>query len=290
MKKVFIWGHYPLHSHTHSYIHSSYFKAFKSLGYEVKWVADYPHTNFDYTNSVFFVENSQKTYMPLRSDCKYITHHIDTNYFLEKDIPFNNILKLGNCIQETERFEKIEDLCHWDNSTRTLYQTWGTDLLPSEIDVNDYVKFDWNKPYIHYVAYMYEQGPYWVNEFSNIAKKKHNKEIKGFACSISHEDNRRMIRDSFICPDFRSDWHLQCGYIPCRVQKNISYGQVQGTNSPFIKKAFGDYVVFGGTPETLYDNLVDVASNNKINMREAMQFIKDKHTYINRIKNILKFL
>ena len=28
----------------------------------------------------------------------------------------------------------------------------------------------------------------------------------------------------------------------------------------------------------------------KINMKEAMQFIKDKHTYINRINNILKFL
>jgi hypothetical protein len=80
------------------------------------------------------------------------------------------------------------------------------------------------------------------------------------------------------------------GYIPCRIQKNISYGQVQGTNSPFIKKAFGDYVVFGGTPETLYENLIDAASNNKINMREAMLFIKDKHTYINRINNILKFL
>ena len=29
-----------------------------------------------------------------------------------------------------------------------------------------------------------------------------------------------------------------------------------GTNSPFIKEAFGDYVVYGGTPETLYNNLV----------------------------------
>jgi hypothetical protein len=99
-----------------------------------------------------------------------------------------------------------------------------------------------------------------------------------------------LIRNSFICPDFRSDWHLQCGYIPCRIQKNISYGRVQGTNSPFIKEAFGDYVVYGGTPETLYNNLIDAERGGKINMKEAMQFIKDKHTYINRINNILKFL
>jgi hypothetical protein len=289
MKKIIIWGHYPLHSSTHGYIHNTYYKSFKYLGYEVQWVPNQPIDETNISNTIFFVEDSQKSYMPLKKDCKYITHHIDTNYLLEGGVPYENILKLGNCIQETEKFEKIEDLCHWDQTARTLYQTWGTDLLPHEIDLDNIVKFDWNKPDINYVGMLYEQGPYWIEYFAYCAQK-HNKEIKLFTQSVSDEENRQLIRDSFICPDFRSDWHLQCGYIPCRIQKNISYGQVQGTNSPFIKKAFGDYVVFGGTPETLYENLIDAASNNKINMREAMLFIKDKHTYINRINNILKFL
>jgi hypothetical protein len=287
--KIIIWGHYPLHSSTHGYIHSTYTKAFQYLGYEVNWVPNSPDVDLDFSNSVFFVEDSQKSYMPLRKDCKYITHHVDTKYLIDAGISYENVLKLGNCIQETEKFEKVEDLCHWDNSTRTLYQTWGTDLLPHEIDVDNHVKFDWNKPNINYVGMMYEQGFYWVQTFAYYAKK-HNKEVKLFTQSVSYEENMQLIKDSFVCPDFRSDWHLQCGYIPCRIQKNISYGQVQGTNSPFIKKAFGDYVVFGGTPESLYDNLVEDSLNNKINMREAMQFIKDKHTYVNRINNILKFL
>lgn len=289
MNKVIIWGHYPLHSSTHGYIHDTYYKAFKYLGYEVGWMPDKQIDELNITNVIFFVEDSQKSYLPLKKDCKYITHHIDTNYFVENGISQENILKLGNCIQETEKFEKIEDLCYWDKNTRTLYQTWGTDLLPHEINLDDQVKFDWDKPNINYVGMMYEQGMYWIQYFAHCAQK-HNKEVKIFTQSVSHEENRQLIRDSFICPDFRSDWHLQCGYIPCRIQKNISYGQVQGTNSPFIKKAFGDYVVFGGTPETLYDNLVDAASSNKINIKEAMLFIKDKHTYINRINNILKFL
>ena len=287
--KIIIWGHHPLHSSTHGYIHSTYNKALKYLGYDVNWVPNSSDVNLDFSDVVFFVEDSQKSKMPLRKDCKYITHHIDTKYLVDSGVPYENILKLGNCIQETEKFEKIEDLCHWDNSTRTLYQTWGTDLLPHEINVDNQVKFDWNKPHINYVGMMYEQGQYWIEYFAYYAKK-HNKEVKLFTQSVSDEENRELIRDSFICPDFRSDWHLECGYIPCRIQKNISYGQVQGTNSPFIKKAFGDYVVFGGTPETLYNNLIDAASNNKINMKEAMLFIKDKHTYINRINNILKFL
>lgn len=287
--KVVIWGHYPIHSSTHGYIHNTYNKAFSYLGHDTEWVPNEPVESSEYSNTVFFVEDSQKSHMPLRSDCKYITHHIDTKYFIDAGVPYENVLKLGNCIQSTEVFEKVEDLCHWDESTRTLYQTWGTDLLPHEIDENNPVKFDWNKNDINYVGMMYEQGPYWIQYFAHCAQQ-HNKEVKLFTQSVSDEENRNLIRSSFLCPDFRSDWHLQCGYIPCRIQKNISYGQVQGTNSPFIKKAFGDYVVFGGTPETLYSNLLDAASNSKINMKEAMMFIKDKHTYLNRINNILKFL
>lgn len=287
--KIVIWGHHPLHTSTHGYIHSTYYKCFKYLGYDVLWVPNKPIDDIDFSNTVFFVEDSQKSYMPLRKDCKYITHHVETEYLTNSNIPYENVLKLGNCIQETEKFEKIEDLCHWDNSTRTLYQTWGTDLLPHEIEIDNPVKFDWNRPHINYIGMLYEQGPFWIESFAYFAEK-HNKEVKLFTQSVSYEENMKLIKESFICPDFRSDWHLQCGYIPCRIQKNISYGQIQGTNSPFIKKAFGDYVVFGGTPQTLYDNLVSVASSNKINMKEAMMFIKDKHTYINRINNILKFL
>jgi len=31
INKIIIWGH-KLHSHTHSYIHSGYYEAFKKLG------------------------------------------------------------------------------------------------------------------------------------------------------------------------------------------------------------------------------------------------------------------
>ena len=37
--KVVIWGH-PLYSHTHSYVHEAYNKAFKHLGYDTYWFHD----------------------------------------------------------------------------------------------------------------------------------------------------------------------------------------------------------------------------------------------------------
>jgi hypothetical protein len=107
---------------------------------------------------------------------------------------------------------------------------------------------------------------------------------------LYNEENIQLIRDSFLCPDFRSDWHLECGYIPCRIWKNISYGRITGTNSPYVKRALGDYVVFGGTPQTLYQNLLNAEQNRTINMKDAMMFVRDNHTFINRVNNILKFL
>ena len=59
--KVIIWGHYPLHSSTHGYIHDVYFKAFKYLGHDVQWVANDPNIYLQVEpGTVFFVEDSQK--------------------------------------------------------------------------------------------------------------------------------------------------------------------------------------------------------------------------------------
>lgn len=288
--KVFIWGH-KLHEHTHGYIHSSYYKAFQYLGHEVYWIDNRDDlSQYDFSDSVFFTENFVKKGMPLRKDCKYITHHIDTEYFTGSGIPYENVLKLGNYLPSLEVHEKVEDLAYWDQSTRTLYQTWGTDLLPHEIDENNPIKFNPTNKKLNYIGMLYEQGPWWAQCFANILAPNHGVEFKVFTQNASDEENKKLIRSSFLCPDFRSDWHLQCGYIPCRIFKNISYGRVTGTNSPYVKRAFGDYVVYGGTPETLYTNLLEADKESKIDMKEAMIFVKENHTYINRVNTILKFL
>jgi hypothetical protein len=52
--KIIIWG-YPLYSHTHSYIHDAFYKAFKYLNYETYWFDDnnYPK-DFDWNDCLFW--------------------------------------------------------------------------------------------------------------------------------------------------------------------------------------------------------------------------------------------
>lgn len=290
MNKVIIWGH-KLHTSTHSYVQNGYYRAFKKLGWETQWVDLTDHPNdIDASDAVIFVEDSVKKGMPIRKDCKYITHHLPTEELVDQGIPYENILKLGNYLPREEVHEKVADLTYWDKSTRSLYQCWGTDLLPDEIDTDGYVEFDKKAKRLNYVAMLYEQGPWWAQEFANIIHEKHDVEFVVYTQNASDEENKTLIRESFLCPDFRSDWHLQCGYIPCRMFKNISYGRITGTNSPLVKRALGDYVVFGGTPHTLYENLMEAELNRKVNMKEAMTYVKENHTFINRVNNLLKFL
>jgi len=69
--KIVIWGH-PLYSHTHSYVHSSYYKAASHMGHEVYWFhdKDYPK-DFDYSNCVFITEGFADNNIPLNSSSTY---------------------------------------------------------------------------------------------------------------------------------------------------------------------------------------------------------------------------
>lgn len=285
--KVIIWGH-KLHSHTHSYIHSAYYKAFKYLGYETYWFDSTDDvSNFDFSNCIFFTEGQVIKNMPIRRDCKYITHHVEKNFLVKNGANESNILQLGNYIKEVERFEKIDDLCYWDSSTNTLYQCWATDLLPDEI--GDPIKFDENINHINYVGTLYGTIIPNINKFC--MKAKQNGKICTLqGLSVSHEENKKLIQDSYICVDFRDQHHLNVGYIPCRIWKNISYGKITGTNSKYVKEALGNYVVYSDNPEILYDKLVDANKNSLVNMNDAMNHVRTKHTFVNRIKNLEMFL
>ena len=283
--KIIIWGH-KLHSHTHSYIHNSYFKAFKSLGYDVFW---FDHTDdisgFDFSNSIFFTEDQVKKGMPLRKDCKYIAHHIQPEFF--KDI--GGVLNLGNYIVDVEKYIKVKNETYYDDKTKTLYQCWATDLLPDEIDSNDFCEYDSNENSVNYIGSLYEEGLTFAQEFGSILQEKSSKQLRLYR-GVSDEENRQYIRDSFLCPDFRNYHHIKVGYIPCRIFKTISYGQIIGTNSINVKRVFGDYVVFGSNPNDLYENMIEAILNQTIDMKEAMLFVKNNHTYINRVKTILEVL
>jgi hypothetical protein len=89
--------------------------------------------------------------------------------------------------------------------------------------------------------------------------------------------------------DITKSAHLYTGYIPCRIFKNISYGQLGITNSWSVNDLFGGAIVYDSDIKNLFYKAQDQRSNKSL-VLEQMSYVKTNHTYLNRVAAILSIL
>ena len=83
--------------------------------------------------------------------------------------------------------------------------------------------------------------------------------------------------------------HLKQKLLTCRVFKNISYGHLGLTNSEEIYKELdGNCVYCDDTAQLFYDGMGN-RENEKL-ILDGMRFVKENHTYINRVNSLLSIL
>jgi hypothetical protein len=315
MKKVIIWGH-KLGTHTHSYVHFGYYRAAQFLGYETYWFDDNDDlSNFNFSDCIFITEHNVCKNMPVKNDCIYFNHNVDLPfaftsrdtehrlthqnyynfvYFADHWDPKHNIVW-----PDISELKKISQHHYYHQKTKTITTMWATDLLPHEIDQLEPKLFDKNNDNIYFIGS--RQGNN-INIFENICNRhgKHFQNYGGYSgknnlyTGLAPDllQNVNMVRDSYISVDIRDAPHLVQGrYYPCRLFKNISYGKWTGSNHKGIEDVFEDNFTCESNLELLYDKLVkDSRDCTYDKMKKAMMFIKDKHTYVNRINDMFSIL
>lgn len=283
-KNIIIWGH-PLHTHTHSYIHEGFFKAFTYLGYNTSWMPDEPRKDLNFENSLFITESQSCKHIPVLQSCKYILHNCDGKQF--ESIPHESKLTLQVYVDSVldYKIERVNDWTFWDNVGRGLFQCWATDLLPHEFMPLSAMSFRENR--------IYWIGTLGAGEFGN------ENEINGFVRGCNENNvgfevlhrvengiHACLINKSYIAPQLSGTWQKGQGYIPCRIFKNISYGQQGITNSKRVYEIFNGEIIYSDNEYELFylakDNIL------KQNFQKVSNFVKENHTYINRIEQILK--
>ena len=282
--KIVIWGH-KLHTHTHSYIHAAFYKAFKNMGYECYWFDDKDDvSSFDFSDCLFITEGQVDKKIPKRNDCFYVLHNCNGNDYNVKN-------KIGLQTYTKDRTNADGKYIHFDGSTITM--CWATDLLPHEINTD--VQYN-NKQYdsIFWIGTIgdgtfgnrSELTPF-INRANNKGKRFVHSDPWG--APKSFEENCDMIRRSYLAPTIVGTWQKEKHYIPCRIFKNISYGKMGLTNSPVVKEMFGDMVVYSDDTSKLFD-LAEERMNTITHqeMKDSMEYVKNNHTYINRCKSILE--
>ena len=188
---------------------------------------------------------------------------------------------------------KIDD-CIYTNG-EGLWMPWATDLLPHEIEQNkiNALPFNSNSREINWVGTIGE-GVFGNVDQINPFKKACQDNGVNFTstiCSKSIEDNAELIRKSYMAPVIVGEWQQRVGYVPCRAFKNLSYGQFIMTNSPRIAELFGNKTIFNTDTYWLFQDAKNRLERMEVSeLHNLMDFIRDKHTYMNRIERILSFI
>jgi hypothetical protein len=291
--KIVLFGHKlvpPIH--THSWIHAAFYKTFQHLGYETLWLDNNDDlSKIDFNHSFFITEGQVDANIPLRDDCFYLIHNCDGKY---KDLfTKNRCMNLQVYTDDVLKYNvpKLSKCIHADYTGKCLYMPWATDLLPHEIDANKpNIPFNKNSNIISWV------GSVGGGEFGNI------NEIDAFklACqengihfehssnnSKSFQDNVQLIKNSYLAPTLVGTWQQKQGYIPCRIFKNISYGQMGLTNSPRVFDLFDEKIIYNHNSHDLFNDAKKYIENMKVEeLHTLMDFVKENHTYVNRINTI----
>lgn len=287
MKKFIVWGH-KYNNHSHSNIHYAYKRAFESMGWETYWLDNADDISaFDFSGSLFLTEGQVDGNIPIRPDCKYILHNCDTkkygDNFLTLQVYTTDVLG--------RNVEKIDGCIYYQSDLKTLYQPWATDYLPNEIENLTSLKFSNNKV-VNWVGSVWEGGGYGNLNEINVLKeslKKYGIEFKEIR--TQYEENKTHINSSYISPAIQGAWQVEKSYIPCRIFKNISYGEFGITNSPGVYDLLEQQIIFDNDINILIDKAIthrELITLSQINSQ--INLVRNKHTYINRINNILKLI
>ena len=296
VRKVIIWGH-KLHSHTHSYIHWGFSRAFKHLGFDTYWFDNKDTVDqFDFSNSLFLTEGQVDRNIPIRNDCYYIIHNCNqTKYrhLLENGHAIILQVYTHDCLK---RNEPSLDYCfHYDLKQPVLYMPWATDLLPHEIDeVKKQLSSTTKNADAQFNGSATGGGGFGNHPQLDGFKRACQKDGRNFnikkACSCSMEENIRTIQEAYMAPALQGGWQCKQGYIPCRIFKNISYGALGITNADTVYRLFKENIVYNeDSYQLFYDTQKKLENWTTQNQLDLMDYVRDNHTYLNRIESLFSF-
>jgi|688.fasta_scaffold06393_18 hypothetical protein len=289
--KIIIWGH-KLHSHTHSYIHAGFYKAFKFLGYDTYWFDNNDDVKtFNFDNCLFITETQVDQNIPISVSSKYVLHNCDPNKY--KNLNILNLQVYSNGIENSVGVsgQKINDCIYYDSIKKCLYQPWATDLLPNEI--YDYYHTADNKTavWIGSIWNGYHGNVSEINPFIESLSLTNYKFLTYYSGKTSFDENKFIVQSNELAPSIVGRWQKVNGYLPCRIFKNISYGKLGMTNSKTVYELLENNVLYSEDTSNLLSLYLGTDDTTKRNMfKNSLKLVKENHTYINRINTILQII
>ncbi len=286
--KVIIWG-LKSKRHTHSYIHRGFFDTFTKLEIPVFWVDDEIKYH-EYVNKgdLIIGVDVAGEHLPVTDGVYYCLHNF-SNQTHQQIEPSKNIRLQKYTDQAQTASDRWDEVTFFDKTSRTLYQPWATNLLGEEFSPPVI------RPFTNIVFWI---GSIWndalncgnvgeIERLKNVLKRRDIAFVHLRA--ISEDLNILYTRHSLISPAIAGQWQVKNNYLPCRMWKNISYGQLGFSNVSKFSEVFPDCVLIHEEIDVLIDSVLQMSPQRKREMILAQQqVVREKHTYVNRLLNIAK--
>jgi len=295
--KIIIWG-LKKRYHTHRYIHQSFYETAKKLGWNVLWVED-ESSNAHLIESGDLVISSRvsgkmipekKVFedyaLPIKDGVFYCLHNYGS-VFIEKLQPKQYIILQVYTRPVEVGTIKLDSVRFLDKTKRTLYQPWGTDLLPEEF----------KKPTFSTLPFIFWIGSVW----DNAAHQGNKQEIEKLRAVLQKHKIRLiplrlipewlsifLIRHSRLAPAIVGNFQREVDYLPCRAFKNISYGQLTFTNCAKFNELLNGATVFGATTEELVGSALKLSPSQYKEIILAQQAVIKNYTYKDSYATIFK--
>ena len=320
--KIIIWGFYPKNGvlqNTISYVWNSFYNAFKYLGYEVYWFPNQKIENFDFSNCIFISEGYDDSEIPLDKTSTYFVHcaynpekylgkvrkFIDMRYNLKKiDHP--------NYVYELDKEKTKMDIgCYYEPSTNQvidfkngkvsyriddfdkIYIGWATNLMPNEINEDDVYYPRSNK--VYFLGSLSSDGKYanipLIEEFARECQKNNIEfALNNFSANqLTEEDYIRLCKESLLGFDIRCQADVEWGRISCRLYKNMSYGHLGMTNCYEAYKELDEHCIYNESSSGLFYDAIAKKDDYEF-IKKGVNYIKKYHTYVNRVKSMMKVI
>jgi hypothetical protein len=303
IKQVVLWG-YKLDTHTYSYIYYGFFKAFEYLGYNTLWLDEKSDiSKIKFINTLFITEGHVDINIPVITGCSYILHNCDLTKYTTKNI---NILLLQaynkDCIskyniKQINKYTYYEPVSKWCKYP-VIYMPWATDLLPHEIDenINKLKNNQNNQNNTRILNFVGTNTDEWINvKMFCLVNDIHFTSTGGlYGNKVNSKTHQELIQKSYIAPAVQTTSQVDNGYIPCRIFKNISYGKMGITNNNSVAELFNGNIIFNPDIFKTLELGIEFENYNneykKARIIYLMNYVKKKHTYINRIKVLIHYL
>lgn len=279
-RRLVIWG-LRTESHTHRFIHLGFYASAKKAGLDVLWL-DNAAANVPLVRSGDLVigVGVAGSHLPVVNGAKYVLHNFAGSLDdVLAELQWNDYITLQVYTRDLpSAFERIGNCTYFDKGTRTLIQPWGAPLFREE--------------FLRPTAVRSSHLAFWVgsvwdneqhqgnrNEYRRLKTALRGKRIYLIRAKVSEGVSGLLINRSALAPAIGGRWQVERGYLPCRMFKNVSFGQLGASNIGEFREVFGDGFLHSENIEELVSLNMAVTESQRRQWVLWQQERVAEHTY-----------